>query len=170
METHYTTSDAPKKWDQLHRRIGLIAQESSFSHWLIFEMFRLILKMDRDEASGLYYTLRADTAQRDLTLVVLSDRLKSVSELELLGRIKSAFDIVGRCSGRRNGFIHTSWAMEFGTQEFVPGSGMKLHPKLRPTDILGQAGDLIDELVDINRTLLSLCDELEELLSLQKST
>ena len=160
---HYTTSDAPAKWDELHRLIGCFAQESSMAHWLIFEMFRTILSMDRDQASELYYTMRADSAQREVTLAVLTDRLTSPEGIKLLERIKIAFNEVGKTSGRRNGFIHTPWSMWHGTEEFVTTDGVKLHPKLKPVDVLGQAVALVAELRRTNSTLLALCDELERI-------
>jgi hypothetical protein len=168
MPDHYTVSGAPEKWDQLYSVIGLVATESSTAHWFVFELFRIVLKMEREEAATLYYALRADAGQRDITLSVLIDRLKTPEELELLVRIKKTFDALGKASGRRNGFIHTPWSMWYSSEEFTPSHGAPLHPKLKPDDILGQANALIKELRSIIDELLALCDELELLPSLQK--
>ncbi len=170
MSDHYTFSDAPEKWDTLYRLIGVIAHESSFAHWLVFEMFRIALKMDREEASGLYYALRADSGQRDLTVSVLEDRLAAPEYSELLARVKKTFTELGKASGRRNGFIHTPWAMRYSSLEFVASHGAKLHPKLLPTDIIGQAEKLVKDLYAVSHDLMALCDEIEQLPLFQKSS
>lgn len=124
--------------------------------------------MEREQAATLYYALRADKGQREITLSVLTDRLKGPEELELLNRIKTTFDALGRASGKRNGFVHTPWAMYHTSQEFTPSHGAPLHPKLRPEDILGQGNALLKDLRSIIDDLLVLCDDLENLPSLKQ--
>jgi hypothetical protein len=92
---HFTLSDYPARWNDLYSLVGLIAVENSSCDWLVFEMFRIAPKWDRYNTSGLYYALRAEAGQRDMTLTELRDRMKAPEELELFAKIKSAFDRLG---------------------------------------------------------------------------
>lgn len=124
-------------------------------------MMGILLNTSREETTPIYYSLRADAAQRDLTIAILVDRLTAPEELDLAERAKAAINDLGKASGLRNAFIHTHWAMDYGDDKLVVTDG-KPHPRLRMDDLYGQANELLDELDSLINRLLEICDELEE--------
>lgn len=157
-------------WDELYSAIGKITLAINHCNWLVFEAMRITLKMEREEATSIFYSLKSDSAQRELATSVLSDRLGDISEADLLKAFKDEVTILGKLSGVRNGFIHTPWA---GTTDpdnlFCCAHGAKPHPKLDFKDPISQAKTLVTDLWDSARRLDELCARLEKLPSLNRS-
>ena len=161
---HYTSS---KAWDEFYNLIGRIVVTINSAHWCVFEMMGILLNTSREDTTPIYYSLKADAAQRDLTLAIMSDRLSEPSEADLAKRISITINDLGKASGLRNAFIHTHWSMEWGNDKLVVTDG-KPHPKLRMDDLFGQGSELLATLDEIIDRLLAHCDELEETPSVQK--
>lgn len=125
--------------------------------------------IEREDATPIFYSLKSDTGQREMTLSVIDDRLTQIGETELLAEFKREFDAIGKVSGVRNGFIHTPWSMEYGPEgRFKPAHGATPHKKVNYDDPLGQAAETIQTMYDIRVRLIRLCDRLEEIPSLKK--
>ena len=157
-------------WDELYSAIGKITLAINHCNWLVFEAMRITLQMEREEATCIFYSLKSDSAQRDLATAVLSDRLTEMGEHDLLKSFKDEVTTIGKLSGIRNGFIHTPWS---GTTDpdnlFCCAHGAKPHPKLDFKDPISQAKRLVSDLWESSHRLDALCDRLEQLPSLRKS-
>lgn len=160
-EIQNTFSQGEAEWRQLYEKIGHIVVMINTAHWCVFEMMGILLNTSRDDTTPIYYSLKADSAQRDLTLAIAADRLSLPSEEDLLKRLGKAINDLGTASGTRNAFIHTHWSMVHSSGQRSFTFEGKPHPKLDFADPVGQATRFTVTLDDIIGRLLALCDELE---------
>lgn len=154
-------------WGKLYESIGAIVVTMNTAHWLVFEMMSLLLNTSREDTVPIYYSLKADAAQRDLTLAIAADRLTHPIEAGLLSRISAAVNDLGKLSGVRNAFIHTHWMQQSSSSGVRFACEGKPHPKLDLNDPLGQAKKLLTSLDELIDRLGDLCDELEAAPSVQ---
>ena len=160
-------SKSSKAWDEFYNLIGRIVVTINTAHWCVFEMMGILLNTSREDTTPIYYSLKADAAQRDLTLAIMADRLTDPTEAALAKRIAETINELGKASGLRNAFIHTHWSMNYSDNALVVTDG-KPHPRLRMNDLYAQGNELLVQLDDLITRLLSQCDELEETPSVQK--
>ena len=150
-EIQNTFHQGEAEWRQLYEKIGHIVVMINTAHWCVFEMMGILLNSSRDDTTPIYYSLKADSAQRDLTLAIAADRLTLPGEQDLLKRVSKAINDLGVAGGTRNAFIHTHWSMVHsgGGRSFTFEG--KPHPKLDFADPIGQATRftvILDEIIE----------------------
>ena len=153
-------------WNELYSIVGQIALAMNHNNWLVFEALRLVLNMSREDASSFFYSLKSDSAQRDFAMAIINDRLNASGQSALVSRLKTELNELGRLSGIRNGFIHTSWSAD--ETKFVATHGTVPHPKIDWDDPIKQGKALIRELWEMSHRLIEICDEIELLSSPKK--
>lgn len=163
MSFYRSMASGDEDWRELYEMIGRIVVTSNTAHWCVFEMMGILLNTSRADTTPIYYTLKADSAQRDLTLAIAQDRLVHPEEEPLLAKLTAEVNALGRLSGQRNAFIHSHWTMEhYGDELHRFSVEGKPHPKLELSNPLDQARRVIGEIDAAIDRLIAICDELEE--------
>lgn len=157
-----------EEWAKLHTLIGRIVISTNSAHWCVFEAMSILLNTSREETTPIYYSLKADAAQRDLTIAIASDTLTDPSETDLLKRLNGTITELGVAAGVRNAFIHSHWKQVYSGGEFSWACDGKPHPKLNLSDPLGQAEKFLADMDVLIGKLLELCDQLEQAPSVRK--
>lgn len=168
MSIEQSVKEGDAEWDKLHSLIGRIVVVTNSAHWCVFEMMGILLNTSREDTTPIYYSLKADAAQRDLTKAIATDVLADSRESDLLARVNSAIDELGKAAGIRNAFIHSHWTMEHSSEGRKWTCAGKPHPKLDLKNPLKQAEVHIKHVNELIGQLLALCDELEHTPSVEK--
>lgn len=112
----------------------------------IFLMFRELSGMPWASADAVFFAVRTDAAQRDMTSAlakqVLSNKPEALKEtLQLINEI-------GLLAGQRNAAIHTAWIVEDGSE--LPKPYLRLNtPKALKDNSLAQFEKLRSDLLDL---------------------
>ncbi|HEX4739383.1 MAG TPA: hypothetical protein VH331_17685 [Allosphingosinicella sp.] len=138
---------------QFEAKVGEIAMTWNGMHVAIFCLFAAVTRLKRAQAAAIFYALKADSAQRDITRAAAVARLstrKGAAAQQLSQRITSLFDDIGRYAGIRNGIVHGALVFDqFGygaVDPFNPPSVTS--PKHRLFGHLDREATRIDELAE----------------------
>jgi hypothetical protein len=96
--------------------------------YIFFLIFTALSGMPVGKAQAVYFTLKADTAQRDITAKVAAVALKS--RPVLLERFTKIMKAVNDLAGQRNAATHTIWDIEETSGMVEPTPGAKHHGSL----------------------------------------
>jgi len=81
----------------------------------VFMMFHEMLGTNIGRAIGIFFAVKSDTGQRDITLGLANNAL--ALRPELLAKMKTSFAAFNKIAGRRNDFIHAIWHNPPGTED-----------------------------------------------------
>jgi hypothetical protein len=118
----------------------------------IFHLFRLMSRMDWLAADAVFFAIRTDSAQRDMTAALAKHALalRPNDLADVLGTLNE----VGKLAAERNAAIHTAWYIEGDSETARPYMRVR-PPKAIQDDALGQFGTLefrlAHLLIEINR-------------------
>jgi hypothetical protein len=106
IETH----QAPRVPERIQATVGDIALTWNAMHVAIFYIFAALTGLDKNLASAVFYTLKADSAQRDITKAAAMVRLSenAPAEADLRQKIKDLLRDIGKFAGPRNGAVHAA--------------------------------------------------------------
>lgn len=137
--------------------VGTVACAWNGAQESLYLMFVALMGMRKAEAEAIFFALKADSAQRnvtrDLANVVLA------ANTALLKRTKDVINALGDLGGERNAAVHTMWRASVETSSIGPSPLVKHHGALKPNHRT-QFFELARKLVDLEGTLMELADEI----------
>lgn len=133
--------------------IGRVTIAANNAQHLVLIIFDILVR-DGDLARAIFFSLKSDAAQRDITLAAMAVRLRGAPEL--LERGRKAFQRLADLSGERNAAIHTIWAVEGSNKRYSPAPGAEHHKRLRQDDFEGQFSELAMNLGGMSSVLFEL--------------
>jgi hypothetical protein len=95
----------------------------------VFDIFAAVSEIPRSRAEAIFFALRTDMAQRDITLAAAKDALQKNAVL-----LKKVSDILGEisdASGDRNAASHAMWAMHYPSGHLTPNPFVRMPKKLQ---------------------------------------
>ena len=147
--------------------VGRVAIKWNSTHYAVYLLFETITGMTA--AWEVFWALKADTAQRDITLGAAVPLLKD--QPELLRRLRMSFNKLGALAGERNAIVHAAWsvilkpphheARTVEVERFVP---IRKYPKLED-DLYKQAKRLHSDLAGLEEELIKIDHEIQRLLA-----
>jgi hypothetical protein len=123
-------------------------------------MFDRAMGDDILKAKAIFFALRSDGTQRDITVAVL--RIAHMHHADLLARTIAAIAEFGKIAGRRNDFIHAMWY--FPDDAKPPEIWLNVRKNLDGKDPVEEAKKLIGDLEEIFGRLHNLRVEIEAVL------
>jgi hypothetical protein len=132
---------------------------------IIFMMFRRATGDNILLAKAMFFALRSDGTQRDITAAALQIAL--VYHPDLMARAVTAISDFSKIAGRRNDFIHAMWY--FPDDAKPPEVWLNVRKNLHGKDPFEEAKKLIADLDAIFSRLHNLRAEIEQALQLPKN-
>lgn len=125
---------------------------------LFFILWRLMSK-DSMRSEAIFFALRSDRAQRDLTTRTAKAVLGPWPDL--CKRLIAAIERIGKLNGRRNDFIHAMWIADHPgvTEVWQPSS-----PRLSKKEIKTEAKSLYGDCISAHLVLVKIGQEIENVL------
>lgn len=146
-------TEAPKK--SLPRVIGEMTVLWNDCQALIFLMFHRTLALTLPQARAIFFTLRNDNSQRDITAALISASVPDA----LATRTAASINKFAKMAGSRNAFIHTTW--DYSKDPEVAAVWMNERPALTGvTDPVAFCETLISDLQNMYAELDGVKDEI----------
>jgi hypothetical protein len=140
--------------------LGHVAVAWNDVHWMLYRVFHTLSGMSDNQAKAVFFTLKADSNQRDIVTalgtITLQSRPDELAQFTLLMR---RINLVG---GHRNAAIHTMWATHYPSRRVTPNPWVPRHGSLED-DYEKQFVTVTEELREIFRDLVSFQYDLEKL-------
>ncbi len=134
--------------------IGHITISWNSAQSLVFVLFCILSRLTLEEAQAVFFSLKADTAQRDMTREL--GRVVLASNKELAKEFADAFAKLQDLSSLRNAATHTMWSVLVLESRLTPSPFVPPHKKLVPERTAEQFAQLQDDLDDVNGKLVAL--------------
>lgn len=137
--------------------IGRVTLEWNHVCDMVFHTFWQLSGMELEQARAVFYALKADSAQRDITSAIARVRLKD--DPKLCMRFLDVLRKIGQISGERNAAIHTTWTVSVPDFVIVPSPKAPPHGKLNVDEFEAQFKNLVGSLNQLNVNLGECCAE-----------
>jgi hypothetical protein len=131
----------------------------------IFKLFAAVSGMPEVRAEAVFFALRNDRSQRDITLAAALNAL--LDNGDLFSRCEAAINDAGKLSGERNAVMHAMWATKYPEGHITPSPFVRGPSKLRKDDFERQFTELTETLRNLFRRILRLRIEVEKHLASQ---
>jgi hypothetical protein len=129
--------------DQLALLIGRMNISWNDVQTVVFHLFQQMSGMTWSAADAIFFSIRSDSAQRDVTAALAKVALEDKPvELE---RLITLLNTVGKRAAERNAAIHTAWIVDAGATDPRPYMRMNAPKALRP-DVRKQFSELNENL------------------------
>jgi hypothetical protein len=150
---------------ELAASIGRITMSWGDIHFALFQLFTTATGMPKEAAEAIFFSLRTDAAQRDITAAAC----RTAFPEDLYGRINNAIKRVGGLAGERNVAIHAMWATHYPSGQVTPSPWVHGPFLLKKDDFDNQFAELQETLKNLFRELLRLqADAIYHVASLRK--
>lgn len=116
----------------------------------VFLLFRQLTGMTLEHADAVFFAIRTDAAQRDMTAALASVVLKN--EPDILKELLSLINGLGKLAAQRNLAVHTAWFIDEGSEQPEPYMRYNKPKSLEP-DAIAQFTRLYAKLQDLHITL-----------------
>ncbi len=147
--------------NELARILGQCTLAWTACHTEVFLMFVLVTKMDTEVARSVFFALRADNSQRDITLAAIRS---CKAKAKIKAAAEKLFDTLRKNSNERNAAIHQMWSRTHDGI-IIPHPDVPVHDGLKTPD------DYANAFGQLHLRLHNLYPRLNELrVSLQKET
>ena len=160
--------DTTKAWDEHALLIGRISVAANTVQYFVFNLFWLVCQIDIELARAIFFSVKSDAGQRDMTFAAAKSRLILTEEETLLTRIGKMLDQAGKLAGERNAFIHTMWMMQGSDKQMNPSPYSVPHPKLQTHRIKSQADELHKKLSSLVMPMAVLTTDVSRSPSIEK--
>jgi len=147
--------------------IGRVVIAWNEVQWMVYRLFVVFSGMSEDQAKDVFFSLRSDSTQRDLTLAAGKSAL--AKSPTLWNKFRITMCAIGTLASERNAAIHTMWGFNFyealsGATKltFGPMGDTARHKALKD-DFATQCDELIAELKKHFFTLSDVYKELNGL-------
>lgn len=157
--------------DEHAKLIGNVTIAWNTAQSLVFAIFSVMSRIapESDNAAAIFFALKSDIAQRDITTAVIESELGTSAHPEhkkLAERLKRPIHKLNSLSAERNAAIHTMWSFVSGDEHengrVLPSSGVIHNPVLDINDAAGQFERLEAKLGSVIDALLSCLTEARE--------
>lgn len=139
--------------------IGHVTISWNTTQSLVFAIFGSLSRLSHDEAQAIFFALKADTAQRDITRDL--GKVVLAKDAALHSEFSSVFADLQTLSGERNAAIHTIWSVLANEGKLMPAPFFPHHRSLQPERTAEQfaelnlkIGAIVDRLVHLFRKIL----------------
>jgi hypothetical protein len=147
--------DLEKQYDEHAALVGHVTLAWSNVHSEVFAIFSLLCGMEGRRSEVIFFALKSDASQRDITLAIVNEMLSE----PLRKKAKMLFGRISGFAGERNLAAHTMWATRLPAGNITPNPSLR-QPSLLRQDYEQQFQTLIDRLRDIFRDLMDLRAEM----------
>lgn len=130
--------------------IGRVTMQWNDLQYSILQLLEVVLGAEPEIASTVFFSLKADSAQRELVQAVFATRF--ASDPKLVANLAKLMDSIGRTSGERNAAIHTAWSYRSAENKMGPAMAWVAHKKLTD-DPKGQFEDLCIRISELDEKL-----------------
>jgi hypothetical protein len=120
----------------------------------ISRVFRRLSGLDAAKAEAVFFAVKSDTSQRDMTLAL--GRVVLDKHPELLERTIKLFNRLGDLSGERNAVTHAIWAVNLPEGRITPMPSRGQHRRLKIDNHRAQLDRLLRDLSEMFRDLVKL--------------
>ena len=150
----------------LEAKIGALAVQINRCQAIVFMIFHGALDTDIGRSEAIFFTLRSDSTQRDVTTALVKSVLFLGPEWKELAReIELEIQSFNAMSGRRNDFIHAIWVEREGEP---PSVLLGLKARLKDSDPVVVADAPIADINNLYDRLTSLHDRFQAAYKEQK--
>ena len=143
--------------------IGSVVIAYNKIHWVISVLFVAFSGMPAEEARDVFFALKSDRLQRDITLAAGKTAL--AGHPALWERFETTLEKVNELAGERNAAVHTMWAIDWqywgGPSFYFPKIGVA--PGAIPHEKLNE--DFVAQFAELNQKLHEQFVELERIRS-----
>jgi hypothetical protein len=139
--------------------IGTVASTWNGAQESLFFVFVALMGMRKSESEAIFFTLKADSAQRDITDALAKVVLAENSDL--LKRVSASIKAMNLLAGERNAAIHTMWRTALDEARVIPSPDTKPHGALKP-DHRTQFFELAAKLADLDGEIFDLVPEIRQ--------
>lgn len=151
------TNHAERELGEHARLIGQVTIAWNDVHHLVYLTFEQLSGLSEEMAESLFFSLRSDAGQRDLTMAAA--RVALQADPERLKALTTIINGVGKLAAIRNEAIHTAWAVDFlfsGTGKVKLGGVSKLRKsKANDTEFTARFEKLRGDLLEAYKALHS---------------
>jgi hypothetical protein len=133
--------------------LGKVSLAWNDVHSMVFAIFADLTGMSWERAEAIFFSLKADQAQRDITLAVMADVLSTENDLPLKELGTALLGQIGSLAGERNVATHAMWVTLLPTRTVIVHPDLK-RPKLLKEDFRTQFENLTTKLRKLFRELL----------------
>lgn len=161
-------TDIKKNIDANALVIGQITMQWTTVQVAISYLFRRLSGLDPTRADAIFFCIKSDTTQREMTLALARKVLTPLPEL--LEKLEKTFDKIGRYSGERNAAAHAMWVIKWPEGVVIPHPGSSHHRRLKVNDHQKQFDRLLKNLGSVLNELMLLDTELDKALTQTKTT
>jgi len=143
--------------EQLVAMIGRVTVSWGDIHYAVFRLFVVLTGMPNALAESIFFTLRSDATQREITATAA----KHVLSEELFKRVSAVFSQIGSAARERNVAIHAMWATHYPSGHITPNPWVTGPRLLRKGEFDKQFAELEERLKDLFREVLRLQPDVE---------
>jgi hypothetical protein len=159
------SKDIQKELGENALLIGRVTMQWTTIQAAISQLFRRLSGLDAEKAEAVFFAVKSDSSQRDMTLALARIVLKDQSEL--LRRVIKLFNLLGELSGERNAVTHAMWAVKMPEGRVTPMPRRGQHRRLKIQDHRAQFDQLIRDLSQMFRDLVKLESDIRSALTQQ---
>lgn len=134
--------------------IGNIAIMWNACHAMLWHYFWALSGLQENVAKSIYFTLKSDTAQRNITHCLAREVLRD--DPIFLHPIDNALVTMAKLSSERNAFMHAMWAVDAQSGNLTPNPMVENHKRLNISDITTQMKRLESDLATLLNDLVEL--------------
>lgn len=129
--------------------IGHAAIQWNNVQFWIYIIFRTLLLGSTSIAHRLFFAVRSDAGQRDLTIALAEAQLSG--QPALLKEVRTSIEAVNQMAGKRNDILHAMWSFNP-----VPDIALPLNHRLRGQDLKGKIIDAVEQFHELEAALIAL--------------
>jgi len=144
---------AQRALNEFAKTIGMVTIKYNEAQAAVLVIFVLLSDLNRDVARTLFFSVKSDAGQRDMTIALANTKLAETHP-EDRRNVVAAIENLSSLSGERNAAIHTMWYLDESfpvkptskkKQWVIPDRNSVPHRKLQ-TDALSQFKELVGKL------------------------
>jgi len=109
--------------------IGRVCMAWNELQYTIYGLFEVTSELEPNAAGAAFFSLKADTAQRDLVQALFSAQFQG--RPDLVKKLTKAMNEIGKMSGERNAAIHTAWSYWASEHRMGPSMAWIAHKSLK---------------------------------------
>ncbi|HRF08999.1 MAG TPA: hypothetical protein PL193_10205 [Xanthobacteraceae bacterium] len=141
-----------KVYDEHAKLVGRVTMAWAEIHAVLYRIFWGVSGLEREMAEAIFFSLKSDSAQRDLVIAALSERFKAEEDKEVR---KSATELIGQVnnySNQRNAAAHSMWAILHPPTTIIPDPHISKQRNLKE--------DFVLQFTDLEKNLRTLFTKL----------
>ena len=118
--------DQQSEADKYAFLIGHIVISWNEVHWAVYALFLELSGMDPDRAKDVFFSVRNNSTQRDMTLAAGKNAL--TAHPTIWESLRMTINELDKLAGERNAAIHTMWGFNYYNALLDPGGKLSFGP------------------------------------------